>query len=386
MYTVEEVAKHNSPEDSWLILQGKVYDITEFIEQHPGGTGPLQKRAGTDGQEGFDNAFHNQRHLDTMAKYLLGSVVAEAEATPPASPSNANTAVPTPTPPTAGTCTADITLVEKRVESHDSYRFTFAIKCESEGSLPELGLKPGQNMRLTAEIEGEKVSRKYTPITVDEERKEFVIVVKVYRGLEATASKETLTGQARDRIATRGRGVFSTYLEDLSIGSTVHAEGPWGELHRIGAGGLSIGGTSRAVSNIGMIAAGSGITPIFRLLVAILDDPEDHSEVVLIYANHSCEDILLRSELTQLREAHPERFKLHHFLSDCNPGGEENGAQERDESITHARICRQSISEILPPPGEGVIQLLCGPPAMVQGTCKPLLKELGFQEADVFAF
>lgn len=37
LLSVEEISKHSSPEDCWIVVDGKVWDITEFAPEHPGG-------------------------------------------------------------------------------------------------------------------------------------------------------------------------------------------------------------------------------------------------------------------------------------------------------------------------------------------------------------
>jgi L-lactate dehydrogenase (cytochrome) len=37
LISVEEISKHNTPEDCWIVVDGKVWDITDFAPEHPGG-------------------------------------------------------------------------------------------------------------------------------------------------------------------------------------------------------------------------------------------------------------------------------------------------------------------------------------------------------------
>jgi len=55
--TREELTKHTTDEDIWIAIKGKVYDVTGFMQNHPGGLKPLQHYAGKDGTDGF-NAKH----------------------------------------------------------------------------------------------------------------------------------------------------------------------------------------------------------------------------------------------------------------------------------------------------------------------------------------
>ena len=71
-FTLEEVARHASPRDLWLIAYGKVYDATEWVELHPGGAAALLKRGGKDATQDFD--FHSKRAQDQWGPCLIGRV------------------------------------------------------------------------------------------------------------------------------------------------------------------------------------------------------------------------------------------------------------------------------------------------------------------------
>ncbi|KAM7219377.1 L-lactate ferricytochrome c oxidoreductase [Rhypophila decipiens] len=54
VYTAEEVAKHRTPESCWVVLYGNVYDVTEFLPSHPGGSKIILQLAGRDATEEYD--------------------------------------------------------------------------------------------------------------------------------------------------------------------------------------------------------------------------------------------------------------------------------------------------------------------------------------------
>merc|ERR1719387_983524 len=61
----DEVAKHNTMEDCWVVLNGHAYDMTDFLEDHPGGVGIIMKYAGRDASKSF-NPIHPKNIVDTL--------------------------------------------------------------------------------------------------------------------------------------------------------------------------------------------------------------------------------------------------------------------------------------------------------------------------------
>ncbi|XP_027768229.1 delta(8)-fatty-acid desaturase-like [Solanum pennellii] len=66
--TAEELKRHNKREDVWISVQGKVYNVTDWIKQHPGGDIPILNLAGQEATDAFI-AFHPGtawKHLDNF--------------------------------------------------------------------------------------------------------------------------------------------------------------------------------------------------------------------------------------------------------------------------------------------------------------------------------
>eukprot|EP00127_Corallochytrium_limacisporum_P007216 Clim_evm89s243 gene=Clim_evmTU89s243 len=74
--TMEELAKHNTREDAWMAVNGVVYNVTEYMEFHPGGEGKLMEGVGTDATALF-NRYHSWVNPQTMLeKTIVGPLVA----------------------------------------------------------------------------------------------------------------------------------------------------------------------------------------------------------------------------------------------------------------------------------------------------------------------
>ncbi|KAL6662024.1 hypothetical protein ACP70R_001408 [Stipagrostis hirtigluma subsp. patula] len=74
-YTMEEVSKHNTRKDCWIIIKDKVYDVTSYVEEHPGGDAILNN-AGGDSTEGFFGPQHGTRVFDIIEDFCIGELKA----------------------------------------------------------------------------------------------------------------------------------------------------------------------------------------------------------------------------------------------------------------------------------------------------------------------
>ncbi|MED6194935.1 hypothetical protein PIB30_033251 [Stylosanthes scabra] len=72
--TFEDVANHNHKNDCWLIINGKVYDVTPFLDDHPGGDEVLLTSTGKDATIDFEDVGHSDSAVEMMQKYLVGEV------------------------------------------------------------------------------------------------------------------------------------------------------------------------------------------------------------------------------------------------------------------------------------------------------------------------
>ncbi|KAL2457724.1 Cytochrome b5 [Abeliophyllum distichum] len=74
IYVYEEVGKHDKTKDCWLIINGKVYDVTPFMDDHPGGDEVLLSATGKDATNDFEDVGHSDSAREMMDKYYIGEI------------------------------------------------------------------------------------------------------------------------------------------------------------------------------------------------------------------------------------------------------------------------------------------------------------------------
>ncbi|XP_065183389.1 cytochrome b5-like [Sycon ciliatum] len=77
-FTRQEVAKHGNPFSDtgcWVVVDDYVYDITQFIHEHPGGFEILLEHAGRDASTGFNSINHSSKAKQRLATLRIGKIV-----------------------------------------------------------------------------------------------------------------------------------------------------------------------------------------------------------------------------------------------------------------------------------------------------------------------
>ncbi|ODQ68281.1 NADH-cytochrome b5 reductase 1, partial [Nadsonia fulvescens var. elongata DSM 6958] len=223
-------------------------------------------------------------------------------------------------------------IIEKIPVSHNTNIYRFALPKKND----VLGLPTGQHITISAEINGKEVTRSYTPISSDEDKGYFDLLIKHYPD-----------------------GNISKHVNGLMAHQTIRVKGPKGKM-------IYVPNMSK---KIGMICGGTGIAPMLQVLGTIVRNPEDFTEVSLLYANNAEEDILLKEDIDELAAKYPN-FKVHYILS----------APSANWEGSTGFITEDLIKEHLPAPSTHTRILICGPPPMVSAMKRATLA-LGFEKA-----
>ncbi|KNG82793.1 putative cytochrome B5 [Aspergillus nomiae NRRL 13137] len=450
-FTLEQVQKHCKPDDVWIVLHNRVYDVTKYLEDHPGGSAILVEVAGTDATEAFEEVGHSDEAREQLEPFYVGDLPTEEQTEPveiyrPAYEQVSQSAAVNVKKATSwssiiqtiikcamaglagkaaitayhrGITTTEIayalrsltksvsphqgpghdgthfwagvgiasavqfsltlglgtwistkldvqqefthyaprrpaktarmiklprtnlplkkpsvldprkwrsfTLTRKTEVAPHVYRFIFALPNPDD----ILGLPTGQHIALRATINGQSVSRSYTPVSNNSDVGRIELLIKVYPN-----------------------GAMTQHLAQMNVGESIEIRGPKGAMQY----------SRQYAKHIGMIAGGTGITPMYQLIRAICEDDADKTQVSLLYANNTEEDILLRTELDDFATRHPEKFQVQYVLS--QPGETWQGYR--------GFVNGDLIAKHLAPAALENRVLLCGPPPMLAAMKKTL--------------
>uniref|UniRef100_A0A224XZZ2 Cytochrome b5 n=1 Tax=Panstrongylus lignarius TaxID=156445 RepID=A0A224XZZ2_9HEMI len=81
IFRLEEVKKHREIKDVWIAIHNSVYNVSDFLNEHPGGEEVLLEQAGRDATEAFEDVGHSTDARDMMSKYKIGELAEEDRTT-----------------------------------------------------------------------------------------------------------------------------------------------------------------------------------------------------------------------------------------------------------------------------------------------------------------
>ncbi|KAF5793934.1 putative cytochrome b5-like heme/steroid binding domain, cytochrome b5, heme-binding protein [Helianthus annuus] len=74
LYSMQEASEHNSAGDCWIVVDGKVYDVSSYLEEHPGGDDVILQVTGKDATDEFEDAGHSKSARELMETFCVGEL------------------------------------------------------------------------------------------------------------------------------------------------------------------------------------------------------------------------------------------------------------------------------------------------------------------------
>ncbi|XP_064303768.1 cytochrome b5 reductase 4 isoform X5 [Phalacrocorax carbo] len=344
--TEDELAKHNKKEDCWICIRGFVYNVTPYMEYHPGGEDELMKAAGSDGTDLFDQV-HRWVNYESMLKECL---VGRMAVKPIAAPKEISSTLSEEKKQLNGM------LPEKKVlgasakgltPSYDWFQtdslITVVIYTKQKDVNAELVIVDCQDKQLRGEIIMDDHSY-LVEVDLDHAVQEDLAV-----NIAEKVGKVEIILKKKDNIHWKMLG------RPLESHNTLIKRTGRGLFYR---------------------KSGTGFTPMVKLLNFALTEVSCLRTVKLIFFNKTEDDILWRSQLEQLA-LKDERFEVQFVLS--QPTKDWVGKHGKISSSLLCEFVKRSRKD------SKVLICICGPtPFTEQGV--QYLKDLGYSQEEIHAF
>ncbi|XP_069971853.1 NADH-cytochrome b5 reductase-like [Penaeus vannamei] len=216
--------------------------------------------------------------------------------------------------------------------------------------LPEgknLGLSIGQHLIVKQIKNGRTVIRQYTPISDISEKGSFDVLIKIYPN-----------------------GKITQLIKDWKVGDNIPWRGPFGNFSY----------KTNSYKRILMLAAGTGIAPMYQIIKAIVDNDQDETFIKLLYSSKSISNILLREELLTLCQFW--NFTMTHYLSDVD----DFGMKKYNETMLTRKLTKDDVkNELLQAPLDSTLVLVCGTRSFDKDMVNAA-KDAQVQDKDIFKF
>lgn len=410
-----EVARHNRRGDCWMAIQGKVYDVTAYLEFHPGGAEELMRGAGLDATSLFAEAHAWVNFEAMLASSIVGRLdesapdhgtagghpaviagaaavvgLASAAAGPAAAASAGADAAAGRAPSllaghadaAAATTWHSVKLLRRRslaATGRDGLassaartgppceEFEFALPDDSstlwradqpagahlqvELALPVVASAADAAQRIAA---GQLVVPSATPSAGSSVVREFTPVGGMAE-----------TGSFALAVKLYPRGKASRLLSSLAPGDSVRVRGPRGPF-RYSRGRADVGGLSGArVSALLLAGGGSGVTPALQVARAAAEDAEDSTPVHLLLCHSGPGQSMLVPEAVALAATHPDQVHLTVAYSELDAEGSAEAAGSAavgaNVRLVRGRMSAELLRAAWPAPHAEHVVAWCGP-------------------------
>ncbi|XP_025071092.1 cytochrome b5 reductase 4 isoform X1 [Alligator sinensis] len=463
--TEEELAKHNKTDDCWICIRGLVYNVTPYMEYHPGGEGELMKAAGADGTDLFDQVHRWVNYESMLKECLVGRMALKPIALPKESTSALSEEKKClngmlPESKIVGTsksfapsydwfqtdCSVTVVVYTKQkgmnsemvildyedsrlrgeiiirdysyllnIELSNAVQEDIAVHVAEKVGKVEIVLKKKDNIpwkKLGQPLESHNSFIKRTdqglyyrkcklisktevthdtrlfclllpqsthfqvPVGQHVYLKQIVTgkeVVKPYTPVSCSLQTHFKEPSCHDgaclflMIKIYPSGLFSSELDRLQIGDYIYVSNPEGSFQKCQV---------QTLEDLFLLAAGTGFTPMIKLLNYVLTNVNSLWTVKLMFFNKTEDDILWRDQLEQLI-LQDKRFEAQFILSE--PSKEWNGKRGKISSSLLSEFFKRSKQD------SKVLICICGPaPFTEQG--ERFLKDLGYCKEEIHSF
>ncbi|XP_054008242.1 uncharacterized protein LOC128892127 isoform X1 [Hylaeus anthracinus] len=219
LYTRNEVKTHTDSSDVWIIINNSVYDLTSFLNKHPGGEEVLLEHAGRDGTEAFEDIGHSSDAREMMVSYKIGELVEAERTNGTASGLSKDDNSRTKNMASGDTAVAESTSTKlytrNEVKTHTDSSDVWIIINNSVYDLTSFMNKHPGGEEVLLEHAGRDGTEAFEDIGHSSDAREMMVPYKIGELVEAERTNGTASGMSEDDNSS---GSWRSWLIPIALG------------------------------------------------------------------------------------------------------------------------------------------------------------------------